>query len=115
MFAFVVGIVSQAFEEVLIGPVQVHELLLEYLTVGFIEPGVSGMALEFDQECRRLGVGQPLASLLIMVPAGGQKVVVDKAGVAELDCQPLLLLGGGVNSILEAFLHPHGRIIVQMF
>ena len=100
-------VLRPVLEEVHVGPIKIHELLLQDLTIGFLQPSVIFAALEtLEQSCRGVVV-QSLAMLLVMIPPCSQCPVVDKPRMAELHGERVLLRRARIEAVEESLLNVH--------
>ena len=105
MPAFEGGIVGTAFKEVSKSFIQVAQGLLCGHTRHLIEPGVFRLLLELGKHGRSLIIVDALLLLIVGVRAQTQCPVVDETRTAKGPSKILLLLVGGIPSVLvSAFL-----------
>lgn len=100
-------VLSSLLEEVLVGSVEVFQLLLQDLGVGVSQPGVIFRSLQISEQGGRVGIGQPFAVLFIVLFARRKAPVEHVAGMTELDGQgsPLRLVG--IDAIAEGSMNDH--------
>ncbi len=108
MFLLESRVLGTSFEEVEKGAVQVTQCLLQRDTGNFIEPRGFILLFQIGQGARQMSVVETFPLLVVGVRLLAQAPIVDVAHTAKGPSQHLLLLVGGVPSILVGALLFHG-------
>ncbi len=102
-------VVSPAFKEIDIGPVQIFKFLLQDLAVCLLEPDKIGLAFQFLEAVSSSYVTQAPTHFLVIALTQIQTPVIGEASMPKLDSQRVLLFLGWVNPELEGFLYQHQK------
>ncbi len=94
------GIACTPFKEIAERFVQMSERLLRRNTRDLIEPGRFWLVLEDGERGRGLMIANPLLMVVIGIGPQAQRPIVDVAHTAKGPSQHLLLLVGGIASVL---------------
>ena len=112
MLALELGIVGPTLKEVLVGFLQVHQGLLQNLSVTLFEPNMLNFEYFGKIGCT-IVVVQAATRFLVVLFSNMTVVVVHKAGATKLNRKFFLLFSVRVDAELKRFANQHNAWIIQ--